>query len=43
MGSVMAAELVLKDVTKTYTVDGNDILALENISFNVKKNNSFSW
>lgn len=38
----MAAELVLKDVTKTYTVDGNDILALENISFSVKKRESIA-
>ncbi len=36
----MPTDLVLKSVTKKYSVDGNELVALENVSFSVKKRES---
>ena len=38
----LGTEVVLRDLTRTYPVDGNDVLALENISFSVKKRESIA-
>ena len=35
-------ELIVRNVSKKYDVDGNEVIALENISFTVKKRESIS-
>lgn len=38
----MTLELVLKNVTKKYSIEGSEVLAVENVSFSVKKRESIA-